>query len=363
MITARATRLHRAVDLDGFRRAIATLVAAAQPLEVRDTFVVVPTRAAADELRRTLEHLMLAPGGAAACLPDIGTRADLLDAFRARLIDAPPRLTAFDREVLLARAAREARAAGLEPPFAVRPGLVAEMVALYDALIRQRRTVDRFEEFLTDELSHSDDRGATRLLAQTAFLVDAFRRYEAHVASSHADDEHGLRERLLAEPAPRPLRQVIVTITDRVADPAGLWSADIDLLTRVPGLDRIDVVATEARLSGGWLERLFEELPGIEECVVPPGTAGRPVCLVPSRRMPGCSPVATAKRSWQGSLADSKRNGAPAGSRRTREWRSSSVVRCRISTWRATCLAAREFPMRHATPCRWPPSRSRRHST
>ncbi len=53
------------------------------------------------------------------------------------------------------------------------------MLALYDALRRQRRTVARFEEFLTDELAHSDDRGAVRLLAQTRFLADAFRRYEA----------------------------------------------------------------------------------------------------------------------------------------------------------------------------------------
>jgi ATP-dependent helicase/nuclease subunit B len=128
----------------------------------------------------------------------------------------------------------------------------------------------------------SDDRGAERMLAQTRFLADAFRGYEAGVCASGHVDEHGLRERLLAEVPERPITQVVVTVTDRIADPAGLWPADLDLLTRVPGLARIDVVATEARLSGGWLERLFEALPGIEEQLVAAGTEGRPVCLVPS---------------------------------------------------------------------------------
>ena len=282
MTTPRQTRLHRAADPDGFRRGIWTLVAEQQPFAARDTFVVVPTRAAADELRRTLEQLAWADAAPALCLPRIGTRADLADALAARLAHPPPRLTAFDREVILARAARAARARGFEPPFAVRPGLVAEMLALYDALRRQRRSVARFEEFLTDELAASDDRGAERLLAQTRFLAEAFRDYDAGVAASGQVDEHGLRDHLLAEEPDRPLAQVILTVTDRVADPAGLWPADIDLLTRLPGLQRIDVVATEARLTGGWLERVYEELPGIVEQVVPPGVEGRPMCLVPS---------------------------------------------------------------------------------
>ncbi len=282
MTTPRQTRLHRAADPDGFRRGIWALVSARQPFDVRDTFVVVSTRAGADQLRRTLEHLAWAAATPALCLPLIGTRADLADALAARLADPPARLSAFAREVILGRAARDARARGFEPPFAVRPGLVAEMLALYDALRRQRRTVARFEEFLTDELSASDDRGAERLLAQTRFLAEAFRGYEAGVVASGQLDEHGLREHLLAEVPDRPITQVVVTVTDRIADPAGLWPADIDLLTRLPGLTQIDVVATEARLTGGWLERVFEELPGIEEQTVPADVFGRPVCLVPS---------------------------------------------------------------------------------
>jgi hypothetical protein len=209
------------------------------------------------------------------------SRGDLLDELAGRLEEPPARLSGFDREVMLARAARDARLAGAEPPFAVRPGLVAEMLALYDALRRQLRTVARFEEFLTEELEASDDRGAVRMLAQTRFLAESFRGYEALAASSGALDEHVLRDRLLDELAARPLRRVVITVTDRVADPAGLWPADLDLLTRLPGLAQLDVVATETRLAGGWLERLHAEMPGIEERAVPAGTGGRPLCLVP----------------------------------------------------------------------------------
>ncbi|MGD9906869.1 MAG: PD-(D/E)XK nuclease family protein [Vicinamibacterales bacterium] len=282
MTTPRVTRLHRAADADGFRRVIAALVGATPPLAARDVAVVVPTRAAGDELRRSIETRLLGPARPALCLPHLVTRADLLQLFRARLTAPPPWLSPFDREVILARAAAEARAAGLPPPFAVRPGLVAAMLTLYDALRRQRRTVARFEEFLIEELADADDRGAARLLAQTVFLAEAFRRYEACLDARHADDEHTLRDRLIAEPAAAPLAHVIVTVPDRAADPAGLWPSDLDLLTRVPGLARLDVVATEARLGGGWLERLHESLPGIEEVAAPPSGAGRPVCLVPS---------------------------------------------------------------------------------
>ena len=44
--------------------------------------------------------------------------------------------------------------------------------------------------------------------------------------------------------------------------PHGLWTADFDLLSRLPGLDRVDVVATEALLATGFHERLHDLLPG-----------------------------------------------------------------------------------------------------
>lgn len=282
MTPPRTSCLHRAADLDAFRRAIAALVAESPPLAAGDVFVVVPTRAAADELRRTLEQLAWDAGASAIAVPRLGTRDDLLNELAGRLAEPPLLLRGFDREVLLARAARTAADEGAIPPFTLRPGLVAEMLAFYDALRRQLRTVDRYEELFTDELAHSDDRGAVRMLAQTRFLAAAFRGYEAGAAASGRLDEHALRHRLLSEPPARPLTRVVVTVTDRIADPAGLWPSDLDLLTRLPGLERLDLVATETMLAAGWLERLHAEMPGLEERRAPAGDGGRPVCLVPS---------------------------------------------------------------------------------
>jgi ATP-dependent helicase/nuclease subunit B len=283
VITPRVTRLHRAATSAGFRRAIAALVAETPPLEAADTVVLVPTAAAGDELRRTLERRLLGPDRPALIVPHLATRGDFLLLARARLAAPPALLSAFDREVILRRGAAAAEAAGFAPPFTVRPGLVAEMLALYDALRRHRRTVARFEEFLTEELAHSDDRGAARLLAQTRFLAEAYRQYDAALDARGADDEHRLRDRLLDETPRHPIRRVIVTVTDRIADPAGLWPADLDLLTRLPGLAHLDVVATEARLGGGWLERVAELLPGVEELAIPAAPdEERAVCLVPS---------------------------------------------------------------------------------
>ena len=264
---------------------------------------------------------------------------------------------AVDREVILARGAAEAKAAGLSPSFSVRPGLVAAMLALYDALRRQRRQVDRFEEFLVDELAHSDDCGAVRLLAQTRFLADAFRRYEACLDSRHVDHEHRLCERLMAEPSPQPVRQVIVTVTDCVADLAGLWPSDFDLLARLPGLARLDVVATEARLGGGWLERVFEELPGIEEVPAPPARGERGLSGTCGRRVGVHEP---RSRRRAGRLRPPAESGAPgrAARSRTRAWRWSCAARCRISTSRAMSWGGPAFPTKPATRCRWPPSRS-----
>ena len=177
--------------------------------------MLVPTRAAGDELRRTLERQLLAADRPALAVPRLATRGDFLLLARQRLASPPDLLSPFDREVILRRGAVAAEAAGFAPPFTVRPGLVAEMLALYDALRRHRRTVARFEEFLTEELAHSDDRGAARLLAQTAFLAETWRQYDACLDARGVDDEHRLRDRLIAEPAAAPIRRVIVTVTDR----------------------------------------------------------------------------------------------------------------------------------------------------
>jgi ATP-dependent helicase/nuclease subunit B len=85
------------------------------------------------------------------------------------------------------------------------------------------------------------------------------------VRESGAVDEHLLRERLIAEPMTLPLERVVVTVPDWIADPAGLFVADFDLLARLPDLVAIDLVATEAVLGSGFHQRVHEWWPGLEE--------------------------------------------------------------------------------------------------
>jgi len=204
--------------------------------------------------------------------PAIVTREELYDRLHARLANPPRRLTTLEREVIAQRAARDA-AKGAELAFRLRPGLVAEMLRFYDQLRRQSQQVQRFEELITGALGGRDDvdipdvadRGAERLRQQTRFLAAAFREYEHRVRESGACDEHSLRDRLVAEPAADPIRRVIVTGADWIADADGLYVADFDLLARIPGLESLDVIATEAILGSGFHQRLHNWLPGIEE--------------------------------------------------------------------------------------------------
>src|SRR5262249_52302723 len=155
--------------------------------------------------------------------PTMLTRGALYAHLAQRLVEAPPMLDELAREVLFRRAADAAVEQGSAPPFEVRPGLIPEMLALYDALRRQHRTIDDFERLVGGALEAGADidRGARRLLQQTRFLVSAFRAYETSLAGVNALDEHGLRARLLAEPAARPLRRIIICIPDVRADAAG----------------------------------------------------------------------------------------------------------------------------------------------
>ena len=249
------------------RAAIARLAPA--DISARSIAVVVPTQGAAAELRRSLETAALGDGADVIVLPDFVTRTDLYQRLHGSLRDAPAMLTGQEREVLLRRAAREADASGAAPPFRVRPGLVVQMLDFYDELRRRERTLDDFERLVLGQLAPSadSDRGAERLVRQTEFLCAAFARFETVIAGSGRIDEHGLRA-LLLDPAAdlRPAYDhVIVTVADRSADPRGLYASDYDLLTRLPGLARIDVVATEQLLASGFHERIHQLLPGLEE--------------------------------------------------------------------------------------------------
>jgi RecB family exonuclease len=261
VITPRRTRLVRVADLHDFRRAIAALCAA--PGEPEHRLVVVPTRGAARTLARTLAN----HGVEAERLPPLLTRDELYDALHARLASPPRRLGTFERDAIAQAAALEAARSVGDLPFQVRPGLVAELLRFHDHLRRQSQLVNRFEELITDALGGGDldDRGADRLLRQTRFLAQAFRGYEQRVSDSGAVDEHLLRERLMADAGAVPLAHAIVTVPDWIADPAGLYVADFDLLNRLPNLAAIDIVATEAVLGSGFHERLHTWWPGIEE--------------------------------------------------------------------------------------------------
>ncbi len=278
-MTPRRTRLVRVPDLPMFRRAIRELARQAIAADPSDVVVVVPTRGAARQMSRSCREM---PAEA------FVTRDELYDVLLARLAHPPRRLTVFERDSMMLAAASASspnvRGAGL--PFQIRPGLVAEMLRFYDQLRRQSQTVKRFQELLEDALggrATDVDRGAERMLRQTAFLADTFRDYERRVRESHACDEHALRDRVLAEQEGswlQPVRHVVVTVPDWIADPDGLFVADFDLLSRMPGLLTIDIVCTEALLGSGFHERLHGWWPGIDEQegagIVDPALSGLP---------------------------------------------------------------------------------------
>jgi RecB family exonuclease len=245
---------------------LAGLVSALEPVTAADTFVLVPTRAAAEQLRRTLEDRLLS-ARPVLCWPRTGPRADFYRELSDRLPAACAMLSGFDREVLLGRLSREVARAGVEPPFTLRPAIVAGMLELYDHIRRQARGIEDFDRNLRTELEPAadTDRGAAQLLRQTAFLSAVFAAYERHLVEGQLFDEHRLRARLLAGGAPRPLRHVVVAVADRVADADGLWPVDFTLLSALPDLAAIDVVATEALLASGLLERVHAALPALDE--------------------------------------------------------------------------------------------------
>jgi RecB family exonuclease len=256
VITPRRTRLVRVPDLQTFRR-LTVRLALAGGSHAAARLVVVPNRSAARQLRRIQPD---------ASWPDLVTRDQFYDRLQSRLDPSPARLTPYAREAAMHAASHAAAASGTEPPFALRPALVAEMLRFYDQLRRQRQSVDRFEELIVDSLSgNPDDRGAERMLRQTQFLAAAFRAYQERVDAAGALDEHGLRERLVATASPDPIRDVVVTVADWIADPDGLFVADFDLLTRLPGLETIDIVATTGTLASGFHQRVHDWLPGLSE--------------------------------------------------------------------------------------------------
>ena len=282
MITPRVTRLIRASDLRTFQEAVVDSIP--QGWAARSTAIVVPGRSAAEELRRTIEDRRLPSGsGGAVAFPDLVSRGELYGELHVHLRDAPAMLAEFEREVLLRLAADDARAGGTKPPFQLRPGLVAAILSFYDELRRRGRTVDSLDRIVGEKLAaaRESDRGAERLFRQTQFLAATFAAFERRVADSGRIDEHALRALLLSSAPPGRYRHIVVTVADQAAGHRGLWPADFDLLARLPGLERLDVIATERLLATGWHERLHDALPEIEETRLA-GVSSPPVLLAPA---------------------------------------------------------------------------------
>ena len=256
-----------------FQRVILERVRALDDSEVSSCAVLVPTNAAAVELRRTLRA-----GECNKPLPALLTRTAWYDWMRTRLIPEPTALTEVEREVAMSVACREAVKSGVQPPFKVRPRLVGEIVAFYDELHRRMQSVDSFERLVLSELEPTVgfDRGAQRLAEQTRFLVSVFRAYERRRESLIGVDEHELRQLLLEADEFQQIIELIVTVPDGVAHPFGLYAVDFDLLTRLPNLKQITLIGTDSLLDGGYRERLEDWLPGFaEERVESPSRAAR----------------------------------------------------------------------------------------
>ena len=155
-----------------------------------------------------------------------------------------------------------------------------------------------FERLMIGSLEPSADidRGAERLLRLTRFLSRRLRDLRAadrgdracrRARPARVDCARSRTRTRIPDPgstAPA-YRHVVVTVPDQAADPRGLWLADYDLLARMPGLERLDIVATENVLAAGFHQRVHDVLPGIEEervgapaplpVLSRPGAAGR----------------------------------------------------------------------------------------
>jgi len=262
-------RLIRARDLAAFKDALVEQALDGAPAEARRRVVLVPTRAAAELFRQTIEARLVASRPRAVLLPDVLTRAEWLERLLGSLATPRRLLTRVEREVLVDRAARRTsqrtRMGGA--PFPLRPGLVAAMLDLYDELHRRQRTVRRMAHALFAQLKveRDTDRGSDALIHQTAFLGLTWLAYERAVHRRDAIDEHQLRRLLLAEQPRLPHDHVVVAVADQPSDIRGLWPADFDLLGRLAHLSRVDVVVTDAIHDAGFRARLETELPAIQE--------------------------------------------------------------------------------------------------
>ena len=77
-----------------------------------------------------------------------------------------------------------------------------------------------------------------------------------------------------------------MTVGDWIADPSGLHLADFELLTRMAGVEAIEVVATAGLLESGFHQRIHDWLPGIDEVEVADLNLAAPPIRRPSLTVP-----------------------------------------------------------------------------
>ena len=174
--------LVRTTGLRAFREALVDRALDGRPLDVRRRAIILPTRASAQVLRQTIERAMTARDTTAIVLPDLLTRDEWIRRLHAAVPGAPPLLSRTTRELLLARAGRDAAARTRMPgaPFQLRPGLVSELLRFYDELRLRQRTVRRMARAIFDELrvERGTDRGSEGLIHQASFMGFAFLGYD-----------------------------------------------------------------------------------------------------------------------------------------------------------------------------------------
>jgi len=178
--------------------------------------------------------------GGAAGTPDLVTRDELYERLLARLASRRGCLTACERDVMIRAAARTAL---------TEPSVLGRRKGRSDPAWSPRRFASTIScaanrERFTASKSSSRDVGyrrgrpiaaRARMLAQTRFLAATFRGYERRVIESARATNMCLRDRLMAEPSPNPIRDIVVSVGDWISDPNGLYLGDFDLLTRCLG--------------------------------------------------------------------------------------------------------------------------------
>ena len=370
VITPRRTRLIRVPDLAAFRATLTDSIIGLSPDEVRDTLVLVPTRAAAEQLRRTVEDRALTGSGDAFVWPLAGTRDELYDELASRLASSPPRLSAFEREVILAGVGRDldrggprgavsaATGAGRRDSQPVRPHPAAgtQRGRLRAELPRGARTraghgsrrpavapADRVSRRRVSRIRGADGERWSRRRAR-APRAPARHRSRSTAASSH---RHRLRShRRARRPVAggfRPADAAAGTARSSTSSAArrrwrpGSWSG---CTRRFQSSRRSARRTPHAGHHDSWRRRRRS------------AARTEPVCYTYRDREEELAAVARRVK------ADRQRRRR----RRCTARRLSCSVRCRISISRATCSPITRLPSRRSTRCRWRPSRMPRRS-